>query len=253
MSLLDKFVGIIRGDRTVKSVREKGHVLTITENTGDRSLKFNGVTYSRISNSNIYTGSYWDYFSPLPALFEKPSILMIGLGGGTIVYQLKKIYGDDLDMKIVEISDKMIKLASEFLDYKFKSGEVIVGDGAAAVSAERKKYDLIILDAYEETFIPPVFLKEKFVRDSFKALEDDGILAINYALSAKNMVHYNKYLHLLGKLFKVYKVSGGNLLGNVIIICSKKMDKDAINSGIHSKYINDGGNRHIVDGYMYMR
>ncbi len=253
MGVLNKFVDFIKGDRTVKSIKEKDHYLTITENFSDRSLKFNGITYSRLNNNSIYTGSYWDYFTPLPSLYENPSILMIGLGGGTIYHQLKKIYGKDVDIRVVEASEKVINLAEDFLGYNFNKSDIIVDDGSKVVKREKDRYDVVILDAYNETYIPKAFLTDGFIEDSFEALKDSGILAINFALSAKNMIYYNRYLNMLGKHFKVYRISNGNLLGNVIILCTKKMDKNEINKRIHERYENVSENKHVIDGYLSMR
>ena len=45
-------------------------------------------------------GKDWDYFTPLPLLYDKPNILMIGLGGGTIVYQINKLYSRKISMDV---------------------------------------------------------------------------------------------------------------------------------------------------------
>jgi len=55
------------------------------------TLEYDGTVYSIINKKRIYTKGYWDVFLPFIAIFKSPEILMIGLGGGTVLYESNKI------------------------------------------------------------------------------------------------------------------------------------------------------------------
>ncbi len=121
----------------------------------------------------------------LGAIAMKPDperVLIIGLGGGTLPMALRDIY-PDLHMDVVEIDPAVVKVAREFFDYeedeKLKTyaedGRVFVKkallDGAA--------YDLIMLDAFEDEYIPEHLLTLEFLEEVRSLLAPSGVVAAN--------------------------------------------------------------------------
>ncbi len=223
--------------------------LSIVKTGANKELRFNNIVYSKLSEDSVYTGSYWDYFTPLPALYEEPKILMIGLGGGTIAIQFLKLFPNkNLHIDAIEISEKMIKLAKDFGLRENKKVDVINADGLEYVKKRKNVYDIIILDAYTADRIPAPFIQDEFINDCAAALTNDGILAINYALGFTAIVYLEPYLSRLRKLFKVYKITPP-MSGNMIIICSKSLDKESIKNKLLSKVKNTGDNSHVINEY----
>ena len=251
MNIINKMIEKIKGEKVIKTEKDNNKILTLTEGPEGISVKFNGITYSRRTEKGIFTGSYWDYFTPLPLLYNKPNILMIGLGGGTIVYQINRLYGRKVDMDVVEIDEKMVKLAREFIPEDIKKINLFVEDGIEFLKKSKKKYELVFLDAYDGDKIPDSFLDERTISYINDILTVDGVLAINYAMSFKAIVFFQNYISKLKKYFKVYLVNNPLGSGNTIILCSKKMDKTEILERIN-KMKKEEDNMHVIKGYNNM-
>ncbi len=248
MNVINKIVERIYGEKVIKTEKDEKKTLTLTEGPEGLSVKFNGITYSRRNPKHIFTGSYWDYFTPLPLLYEKPEILMIGLGGGTIVYQINQLYKNKIKMDVVEIDNKMIDLAKDFIKDDIEKVNIVLDDGIKFLKENKKKYNLLFLDAYDGDKIPDQFLDEQTIENIDKALTKDGVMAINYAMSFKAIVFLQNYINKLKKHFKVYLVNNPMGSGNTIILCSKMMDKKELLDKIN-KIEKNNDNMHVVKGY----
>ncbi len=251
MNIINKMIEKMKGERVIKMEKDDNKILTLTKGPDGISVKFNGITYSRRNENAIFTGSYWDYFTPLPLLYDKPNILMIGLGGGTIVYQINKLYGRKVTMDVIEIDEKMVDLAKDFIPEEIKKINLFVEDGIDFLKKSRKKYELVFLDAYDGDKIPDEFLDEKTIENIDKVLTENGVLAINYAMSFKAIVFLQNYINKLKKYFKVYLVNNPLGSGNTIILCSKKMDKTELLERINKMKLKDD-NMHVIKGYNNM-
>ncbi len=251
LSAIKKLLGFGGASKVLKEIKSGNDTLSVVDNGDEISLKLNNVVYSRLKKGKVYTGSYWDYFSPLPVLYKKPNILMIGLGGGTIAYQLTKLYRN-VNLDIVEISKPMIELSDYFLPKKLKNVRIIQEDGLKYIKKKLNAYDLLILDAYDGDHIPEDFLNDEFVADAYKTLRKEGILAINYALNLSALVYLENYLNKLRKLFKVYTINNPFTSGNMIIIGSKEMNRDDILRLVRLGYKENKDNKSVMLGYREM-
>ncbi len=251
MNVINKIIERIKGEKIIKTEKDDKKILTLTKGPDGLSVKFNGITYSRRNENKLFTGSYWDYFTPLPLLYQKSNILMIGLGGGTIVYQINRLYRKKVQMDVVEIDEKMIELAEDFIPEDIKKVNLFLEDGIKFLNKNKKKYELVFLDAYDGDKIPDEFLDEKTVESINNALTEEGVLAINYAMSFKAIVFLQNYINKLKKYFKVYLVNNPLGSGNTIILCSKKMDKKEILEKVNQMKLEED-NANVLKGYNNM-
>jgi len=224
----------------------------VAERKNDRILMSDNIIYSRLMNDSIYTRSYWDYFLPLPSLFGKPRILLIGLGGGTIPFQLGKIYGTSRNVDAVEIDENMIKASKSFLKESIDAN-IIVGDGASYIKGKKGEYDVIIMDSFKKDNIPEQFISDEFVQNAHSALSKDGILAINYTFSIVGLAREALYRRRLKRLFNLYAIDLSPTLRNQIFIASKSMLKEEINKRIGHSFPKSKENEFIAEGYKRMK
>ncbi len=243
-------VEMLLNSRRTARVRIGSDVVEIFDRGSERIVKFNGIIYSKLSAKTLYTEGYWDFFAPLGFLWPNPRMLMIGLGGGTVAYQLARLRGGAVDMEAVDVNREMAAIMKEFLgpDTELK---VAIADGAEYIKGKRG-YNAIILDAYVNEFIPKQFLDREFVSAANEALSDDGILAINYIKSTNGYRNLEGYVELLKSFFKVYSVSVGLLWSNTVIICSKRYGKEEIIERVASSFRADDENAHVISGYEKM-
>ncbi|MEM0149870.1 MAG: fused MFS/spermidine synthase [Candidatus Micrarchaeaceae archaeon] len=209
------------------SITSKGKKVEIIKyHDGTREVRYNGVVYSRISPNSILTHSYWDYFLPLAYAYENARVLMIGLGGGTIAYQLEKALAPISKFDIVEVDQDMINLARLF--YPDMRANIIKGDGLEYIKDKRGQYDMIILDAYINYSIPAAFISKAFIDDACAALSSNGILAINYLQDANGAQASRAFIEMLKASFNVYTLATKATLYNTIILASKSLDGESI-------------------------
>ena len=229
MSIFGK-IGEFLGGKKVFGIDRAGHSIRIIQRGNEMILLYNNTIFSRIIKGSVMSGGYWDYFAALPGLYESPKVLLIGLGGGTVVYQLRNVYGRSLSIDVMEIDEDMLKAAEVFLGGKVEAN-VMIGDGAELLSKVSKAYDIIISDPYINDEMPDQFLSQKFVESLAAALSDAGIAAINYTVGTKGMKNLDQYTAMLKKEFKAYMLDT-QTMGNKILLLSKSMDKAEMASKI---------------------
>lgn len=79
------------------------------------------------------------------------SMLALGLGGGSVVHILRKEYGLATPITVVELDPVMVELArTHFGLGDFQGVEVITGDATIQVHGLRERYDLVLVDLFED-------------------------------------------------------------------------------------------------------
>ena|GEM_PF-6084008 len=149
---------------------------------------------------------------------------MIGLGAGTIPYQMINVY-DNIKVIALDTSNAMIEITKKLIPKNvLKKLRLLEIDGIKYFNKNIRYfenfYNLIILDAYVDDKIPSGFYREDFIKKVYKFLKEDGILAINFVKTPHNNI--NNMISVLKKYFKVYLLNTGYLSGNIIIVASKK-------------------------------
>ena len=129
------------------------------------------------------------------ALYLNPNprnILIVGLGGGVLPTALAKMF-PEAGIDIVEIDPAVVNVARQF--FGFNPGQkvqVFEEDGRVFVKragkAERR-YDLIMLDAFDHEYIPEHLLTREFLLEVKTLLAADGILVAN-TFSSSRLYHH---------------------------------------------------------------
>ncbi len=221
-----------------ETVVSKGTKLQVVESKKVKMFKLDDITHSIINKKSIYTGGYWDYLIPLVFTAKKPRILLIGLGMGTSVYQLRSLFGKKISLEAVEKDKAVVSLAWRHASY-LKNERIIIGDGAAYISRKKNRYDLIFLDAYERAArIPNVFLTQKFIESAHKALKRHGIMAINYSMNPRGIIKFRSFKRLLKSVFAVYTVSADSYGGTRLLLCLKGLHKQEVLDALKQMRVN---------------
>ena len=210
-------------------VEQRGSILVLRKNSITMMCHGFGTIYSISNDDDYYTNNYWDLFIPLPGLYKKPRVLMIGLGGGTISRQISGLYAD-ASIDTVEIDKDIAELASKHFD--MGNARVIVADGAEFVKKADSHYDLIILDAFKGSKVPEAFTIAAFFEDTYNALSKEGILAIN-SMNAIDTAA------IAASRFNVYRLRSSIASGNTITICSKERSAGQIKGSIANMQVSE--------------
>lgn len=128
------------------------------------------------------TGMYYDYAlaAPLMAGGSEDTaldILILGNGTGTYATQCQQ-YFPAAHIEGVEIDGDITRLAYEYFDLS-EEVEVSTYDGRAYLDAADKRYDVIMVDAYQDITIPFQMSSVEFFTLVREHLKDTGVMVVN--------------------------------------------------------------------------
>ncbi|MDE6213387.1 MAG: fused MFS/spermidine synthase [Lachnospiraceae bacterium] len=173
--------------------------LQVKENDRNVILSTNvlfGVQSILIKDQGL-TGMYYDYAMAAPLMTgrEKPSdcnTLILGMGTGTYAHQCRAYYGD-MPVEGVEIDEKITKLARSYFDLP-EDVKVTTYDGRAYLNAIDEKYDVIMVDAYQDITIPFQMSSTEFFTLVKDHLTEDGVMVVNMNMRGSGEDSINAYL-----------------------------------------------------------
>ncbi len=119
-------------------------------------------------------------------------VLILGMGTGTYARQCDR-YFEDMDIEGVEIDGKITDLSYIYFD---ASPEIPVStyDGRAYLQTIDKKYDVIMVDAYQDISIPFQMSSMEFFSEVYDHLNDNGVMVVNMNMRSDNEGNINEYL-----------------------------------------------------------
>ncbi len=173
--------------------------LQVKENNRSVILSTNvlfGVQSIYMKNQGL-TGMYYDYAMAAPLMVEGKmpqdcEVLILGMGTGTYATQCRKYFGE-MAIEGVEIDDRITELAREYF-YLPEEVPVVTYDGRAFLNAVDKKYDVIMVDAYQDITIPFQMSSVEFFTLVKEHLTPNGIMVVNMNMRGSREGNINQYL-----------------------------------------------------------
>ncbi len=155
-----------------------------------------GVQSMKMKEDGL-TGMYYDYALAAPLMAdtlskESTEILILGMGTGTFAHQCMN-YFEGVTVEGVEIDQKIVDLAGEYFDLP-ETVEVTTYDGRAYLQAVDKKYDVIMVDAYQDITIPFQMSSVEFFTSVRDHLKEDGVMVVNMNMKSDGEGSINTYL-----------------------------------------------------------
>lgn len=137
-----------------------------------------GVQSVYLKNTAL-SGMYYDYALAAPVLSAKqnPKILILGMGSGTFAAECRTFF-PNAQIEGVEIDQKITELAHTYF-YLPREIPVTTYDGRAFLSANRERYDVILVDAYQDITIPFQMSSLEFFSLVKEHLTQEGIMVVN--------------------------------------------------------------------------
>lgn len=116
----------------------------------------------------------WLMFKPAPE-----RIAMIGLGGGSLAKFCHR-HLPDAALVVVEINPHVIALRDAFQvppdDARF---QVIEADGARYIAQTEHRFDVLMVDAFDDQGMPAEIGAQRFYDDCLDVLRPGGVMAVN--------------------------------------------------------------------------
>lgn len=139
------------------------------------------------------------------------NFMMIGMGGGSISWYLHK-HIPKATVTAIELDGAMIELAEKYFDMKPEPGlEIVEADGRLALVRDKRKHDIVLIDAYRGPFVPFHLLTREFYELVKSRLKPGGIIAQN--IEPTTMLFDSTYATLLTVFDQVdFIPSSGNVV-----------------------------------------
>ena len=143
---------------------------------------------SVLQKQDRLTGMYYDYAMAAPVMAAANrmeagksgtpmSVLVLGMGSGTYDHQCRT-YFNNLSIEGVEIDEKITGLAHQYFDLP-ADAKVTTYDGRAYLAAVDTKYDVILVDAYQDITIPFQMSSSEFFTMVRDHLNEHGVMVVN--------------------------------------------------------------------------
>jgi spermidine synthase len=155
----------------------------VRRTTRGLELRLDGTLASSHLDGGAGTGPVWDALAlPVLALAgRRPSILVVGLGGGSVAKVLRAL-APEARIAGIEVDRAVVQAARDHLGLDRLGVEVIVADALAALRAERRRFDLVVEDVFvgsTRTVRKPEGFPEPFLSLARRRLAPGGLLASN--------------------------------------------------------------------------
>ncbi|MCV2484905.1 fused MFS/spermidine synthase [Flavobacterium sp. SH_e] len=217
--MIRKFFSYIIPIKIFKKKSARSKMIEVTWANGELVLDTENTNYSYGSLQRILR--YGLRNIGYNKILEMEHILLLGVAGGSVVKTLVNEIEYNGKITGVEIDPDMIQVANEYFNLnQIKQLKVVIDDAFEFVLKTKDKYDLIIIDIFEDTHMPN-FLFEKFFVDRIcTLLKDDGVVLFNtMILDEAHNVRNRKYISEVNpKMFKTKMLPRIEVHNELIII-----------------------------------
>ncbi|WP_405207277.1 fused MFS/spermidine synthase [Aquimarina sp. LLG6339-5] len=166
-----------------KKIKSKiNGTLEITWMNGKKVLDSEMANYSYGSLQRIL-----DYGLSKIYFDSKATILLLGMGGGSVIETLRSRYNHSGHVTAVEIDPIIIKLAGDEFDIIQSNNLSIISDDAANfIKNCKNSFDLIIIDIFIDLEVPDKFYTIEFWDSLIKQLKSKGNILFNAGIQLEN-------------------------------------------------------------------
>lgn len=168
---------------------------------------YNGKKHLNTKNANYSYGSLQKILKfglKKIDLKKVNSVLLLGLGGGSVIETLRKDFDYSKPITAVDIDPIIIDIAkNEFNLKENKNLHIICEDALTFMTSNTHHFDLIIIDLFVDTDVPKSFLEFSFWNNVLEACATNGTILFNASLEKTKSSALNDINNLLKT--RVYK------------------------------------------------
>jgi spermidine synthase len=189
VALLALPVGTVKGETDAGSRviydadTEYQYARVVQAEDGTRTLELNeGQAVHSVRHPGTYlTGDYWDEMLVLPfAVSARPprSIAILGNAAGTTARAYGHFFGQTR-IDAVEIDGELTDIGRRFFDLRGPRLHTHAADARPFLRRSRQRYDVIVVDAYRQPYIPFYLATREFFELARDRLTQGGVVLIN--------------------------------------------------------------------------
>lgn len=150
------------------------------------------------------------------------NLLLLGMGGGSIIKSLRKTFEYQKNIVAVEIDPEIIKLAKdEFGIFASEKLQIIQEDAFEYVKTSEEKFELIIIDLFIDLDVPPIFYEKEFCINVSSLLQKKGFIIFNVGVNLeKNSDFVENIISNFGNGFE-FKILSKVNRANTLLVAQK--------------------------------
>ncbi len=212
------------GRAIYESDSEYGYIQVVERGTEhDLILNEGQAIHSVYDPNRLLTQGPWDYFALAPLYGyrqwngQKPSrVLIIGLAGGTAARQITAAYGP-VSIDGVEIDPRIIDVGRKYFDMNEPNLNAITADGRYFLDTTDQQYDIIVVDAYRQPYIPFQLTTKEFFESARRHLTKNGVVVVNVGRAPNDYRLVDAVSGTLGAVFpEVYQKDTAQFLNSLV-------------------------------------
>lgn len=213
--------------KVVYAAESEYNLVRVIERDDELAMVLNSDNWKQsvFKKSNVLSDEYYDFFSVAALLTGRKKALLLGMGSGTSVVQLRTFF-PEMRIDAVEIDPKVVETAYQFFDVPREDEKIRIftEDARSFLKRSKEKYDFIELDVYNgDAYVPFYVITEEFFREVKEHLTDEGILVMNVILVEESAKKKNVMLPIANTIVSVFPSTFAILIPyNAIIIATNK-------------------------------
>ncbi len=169
-----------------------GYIQVVQDGTQtDLILNEGEAIHSIYDPTTLLTGGPWDYMvigdAFRPAQQSEPvprDVAILGLAGGTAARQYTAAYGPQVQITGVEIDPAIVDVAQRYFHLDEPNVHPVVADARYWLDTQAGQYDVVVMDAYRQPYIPFHLTTKEFFTEVRDHLRPGGVAVVNAGRTA---------------------------------------------------------------------
>ncbi|TMF91119.1 MAG: methyltransferase domain-containing protein [Chloroflexi bacterium] len=169
------------------------HYIQVVQDGSKTELILNEgeAIHSIYDSQSLQTGGPWDYmvvadsFRPTQGAEVTPTdVAILGLAGGTAARQYTAAFGTGVQITGVEIDPDILDVARRYFHLDEPNVHPVVGDARYWLNTQARQYDVVVMDAYRQPYIPFHLTTREFFSEVRDHLRPGGVAVVNAGRTA---------------------------------------------------------------------
>jgi spermidine synthase len=191
--MIAKFFSYFLPINVIKRKSSVSDSIEVTWNNGELVIDSKNTNYSYGSLQRILKKGLKYIGYDRVKKFDK--ILVLGVAGGSVIKTLVddvkykgQIIGVEIDPEIIEIANTYFKIN------EIENLEIVIDDAFEFVLRTKDKFDLIIIDVFQDTKMPSFLFEAHFIQKVNSMLNTNGFILFNtMVINEKNRIRNLDY------------------------------------------------------------
>lgn len=156
-------------------------------------LLYNGKYLLDTTNTNYSYGSLQKvlkkglYHIGKETIQQMDSCLLLGVAGGSVVKTLTEEFQFSNQIIGVELDEQIISIANKYFNLnKIENFTCLIADAEHYVKNTTSKFDLIIIDIFQDKDMPDFLFSPEFISNYKKRVQSNGFILFNFMWVGKD-------------------------------------------------------------------